>query len=149
MLDRGVIGRRSEPVVNEVEKGAVQRFAEALGIDDPVHFDDRAAVEAGYRGIVAPFTFPVTFRFAIDLREALHLGERGLIPADQSLELFRPICVGDRIHVVGVVADVVQRMGQNGPAEVVVVEDEGRDDHGTLVYRGRRSWIVRPAPQEA
>lgn len=135
-------------MVNEVEKGAVRRFAEVLGLGNPIHFDDNQAVAAGYRGIVAPLTFPATFRTSIDLREALGLGERGLIPAEQSLELFRPICVGDRIHVVALVADVTERMGATGPADMVVVEDEGRDDHGTLVYRGRRSWIVRPAPQE-
>jgi hypothetical protein len=33
--------------------------------------------------------------------------------------------------------------------DVVVVEDEGRDDQGNLVYRGRKTLIVRPAPREA
>ena len=33
MLDKSLIGRESEPVVHEVEKGAIRRFVEALGVD--------------------------------------------------------------------------------------------------------------------
>lgn len=149
MLDKALIGRRSEPVVNEVEKGAVRRFATALGMTDEVHFDDRAAEAAGLRGLLAPLTFPTTFRSSIDLREALGLGDRGLLHADQSFDFFRPICAGDRIQVVAVIADVSERAGATGPMDVVVVEDEGRDDEGNLVYRGRKTLIVRPAPREA
>jgi hypothetical protein len=149
MLDKALIGRRSEPVVNEVEKGAVRRFAGALGISDEVHFDERAAEAAGHRGLLAPLTFPITFRSSIDLREALALGQRGLLHADQQFEYFRNICAGDRIQVVAVIADVSERAGATGPMDVVVVEDEGRDEQGHLVYRGRKTLIVRPAPWEA
>jgi acyl dehydratase len=149
MLDRAPVGRRSEPVVNEVEKGAVRRFATALGLADPVHHDERAAAAAGHRGLLAPLTFPVTFHSAIDLPDALALDGRGLLHAEQSFEYFRAICAGDRISVVAVIADVAERAGTAGPMDVVVVEDEGRDEQGHLVYRGRRTLIVRPAPREA
>ena len=148
MLDKALIGRRSEPVVNEVERGAVRRFAEALGLADPVHFDERAAIAAGLRGLLAPPTFPTTFRSAIDLREALHLGGRGLLHAEQSFEFFRPICAGDRIQVVGTIVDVGERTGVAGAMDTVVVEAEGRDEGGNLVYRGRKTLIIRPAPRE-
>lgn len=149
MLDRALIGRRSDPVVNEVERGAVRRFAEALGLTDEVHFDEKAAQAAGYRGLLAPMTFPITFRSSIELRDALALGQRGLLHADQSFEYFRPICAGDSIQVIAVIADVSERSGATGPMDVVVVEDEGRDDGGNLVYRSRKTLIVRPAPREA
>jgi acyl dehydratase len=149
MLDRSAVGRRTEPHLNEVEKGAVRRFATALGLTDPVHHEERAAQTAGLRGLLAPHTFPVTLRSAIDLPSALALGGRNLLAADQSLEIFRPICAGDRISVVAVIAEVAERAGTAGPMDVVVVEDEGRDDQGNLVYRGRRTLIVRPPPREA
>lgn len=149
MLDKGLIGRRSDPVVNEVERGAVRRFAQALGITDELHYDERAAEAAGLRGLLAPLTFPSTFRSSIDLHEALALGQRGLLHADQSFEYFRQICAGDSIQVVAVIAEISERAGATGPMDVVVVEDEGRDDQGNLVYRGRKTLIVRPAPREA
>lgn len=149
MLDRGLIGRRSDPVVNEVERGAVRRFAEALGLSDDVHYDEKAAEAAGFRGLLAPLTFPVTFRSSIELREALNLGQKSLLHADQSFEYFRPICSGDRIQVVALITDVSERAGATGPMDVVVIEDEGRDEQGHLVYRARKTLIVRPAPREA
>ncbi|AKU91068.1 FAS1-like dehydratase domain-containing protein [Vulgatibacter incomptus] len=149
MLDRGLIGRRSEPVWNEVENGAIRRFAAALGIGDPVHHDENHAKAAGHRGLLAPATFPITLRGSLDLERALGLEDRGLVHADQSLELFRPICAGDRIEVIEVIADVAERPGTGGPVDVVVVEDEGRDDQGHLVYRARRTLIVRPPLREA
>ena len=149
MLDKGLIGRRSDPEVNEVEKGAVRRFASALGMTDEVHFDERAAEAAGLRGLLAPLTFPTTFRSSFDLREALGLGQRGLLHADQSFDFFRPSCAGDRNPCGAVIADGAARAGATGPRDVVVVEDEGRDQEGNLVYRGRKTLIVRPAPREA
>lgn len=148
MLDKALIGRRSEPILNEVERGAVRRFAEALGLTDPLHLDERVAVASGLRGLLAPPSFPITFRSAIDFRESLRLGNRGLLHAEQSFEFFRPICAGDRIQVVGTIVDVGERTGVAGAMDTVVVEDEGRDEGGNLVYRGRKTLIVRPAPRE-
>ena len=149
MLDRSPVGRRSEPLENEVERGAVRRFAAALGLTDAVHHDERAAAAAGHPGLLAPLTFPITFRSSIDLAGALALDGRSLLHAEQSFEYFRAICAGDRIFVVAVIAEVAERPGTAGPMDVVVVEDEGRDQQGRLVYRGRRTLIVRPPPREA
>jgi len=138
------MGRRSDPFVNEVDRSSVRRFATALGLADPVHHDEKAAAAAGHRGLLAPPTFPITFRSAIDLPAALALEGRDLLHAEQGFELFREVCAGDRIWVVAVIADVAERAGTAGPMDVVVLEDEGRDEHGNLVYRGRRTLIVRP-----
>ena len=149
MLSRALLGRRTEPVVNEVERGAVRRFAAALGLADPVHHDEAAALAAGHRGLLAPPTFPVSLESALDLDEALGLRDRALLHADQTLELFRPICAGDRISVVASIVELGERAGASGSMDVVVVEDEGRDEAGNLVYRGRKTLVVRPAPREA
>ncbi len=149
MLDRELIGRRSEPLWNEVEAGSIRRFAVALGIGDLIHHDERQAKDAGFRDLVAPSTFPITFRSSIDLEVALGLSSRGLVHADQSFDLYLPICAGDRIQVVAVIVEVAERPSAGGIVDVVVVEDEGRDADGTLVYRGRRTMIVRPPAREA
>ena len=43
MLDKTLIGRESEPTSIEVEKGAIRRFAEALGDANPLALDEAAA----------------------------------------------------------------------------------------------------------
>jgi len=72
-VDRNAIGRESKPALNEVEKGAIRRFAEALGETNPIYFEEAAARAAGYRSIVAPPTFPTSLRAGSDLREGLLL----------------------------------------------------------------------------
>ena len=144
MLDKSLIGRESEPTVHEVEKGAIRRFAEALGETNPIHFDEGAARAAGHRSIVAPLTFPSALRAGSDLREGLMLAPgKHLLQAEQSYEYWKPIVAGDKLTVKTRVADVQERAGASGPMDILVLEDEGRDAQGQLVFRARATLVLR------
>jgi acyl dehydratase len=146
-LDRSAIGRESQPVQVEVEKGAIRRFAEAIGDANPIHHDEAAARAAGYRSLVAPPTFPLTLRRG-DLTEGILLGaDKHLLHAEQSFEYARPIVAGDRLTVKSRVLEIAQKATPSGPADVVVLEDEGRDEQGGLVYRARAHWVLRAEPR--
>jgi len=145
MLDRSLIGRESEPVVHEVEKGAIRRFAEALGDPNPIYVDEAAARAAGYPSLVAPPTFPVALTTNERFRHSLDLGTRSILHGEQQFEYARPVVAGDRITVRSKVADVQERAGASGPMDVIVIEDEGRDDKGELVFRTRAMLILRRA----
>ena len=144
MLDRSLIGRESEPVVHEVEKGAIRRFAEALGDPNPIYTDEAAARAAGY---------PVARR-AADVRRrrsprtSASATRSTSAPASSSTassrsSTRRPIVAGDRITVRSKVADVQERAGASGPMDVIVIEDEGRDEKSELVFRTRAMLILR------
>jgi acyl dehydratase len=143
MLDRTLIGRESEPTVVEVEKGAIRRFAEALGDPNPLALDEAAARAAGYAGLVAPPTFAVTLGWSERFRHSLDLGTRSVLHGEQSFEYARPIVAGDRLTIRSKVADVQERAGASGPMDVIVIEDEGRDDKGALVFKARATMILR------
>jgi acyl dehydratase len=143
MLDRSLIGRESEPVVHEVEKGQVRRFAEALGDPSPISTDEAAARAAGYPALVAPPTFAVALASNERFRHSLDLGTRNILHGEQAFEYARPILAGDRITVRSRVADVQERAGASGPMDVIVIEDEGRDDRNELVFRTRATLILR------
>lgn len=145
MLDRSLIGRESEPVLHEVEKGAVRRFAEALGDPNPIYVDETAARAAGHPGLVAPPTFPVVLTSNERFRHSLDLGTRSILHGEQQFEYVRPILAGDRIVVRSKVADVQERAGASGPMDVIVIEDEGRDEQGELVFKTRAMLILRRA----
>ena len=147
MLDKNAIGRSSPPTLNEVEKGAIRRFAESLGDYNPIYYDEEYARASGYPTVVAPPTFPASFSSAADLRELLGVGIKSLLHAEQSFEYERPIFAGDRIFVATRVADVLERTGPAGKMDVAVIEDEGRDEEGNLVFRARRTLIVRAAKE--
>ncbi len=145
MLDRTLIGRESEPVVHEVEKGAIRRFAEALGDPNPIYVDEVAARAAGFAALVAPPTFPVTLTTNERFRHSLDLGTRSILHGEQQFEYARPVLAGDRITVRSRVADVQERAGASGPMDVIVIEDEGRDEKGELVFKTRAMLILRRA----
>jgi acyl dehydratase len=145
MLDRSLIGRESEPVLHEVEKGAIRRFAEALGDPNPIYVDEAAARAAGFPALVAPPTFPVALTSNERFRHSLDLGTRSILQGEQQFEYARPILAGDRIVVRSKVADVQERAGASGPMDVLVVEDEGRDEKGELVFKTRAMLILRRA----
>ena len=150
MVDRNAIGRESKPALNEIEKGAIRRFAAALGETNPIYFEEAAARAAGYRSVVAPPTFPTTLRAGSDLRESLLLAHgKHLLQAEQTIEYARPIVAGDKLTVKSRVSDISQRATPSGMTDVVVIEDDGRDDAGELVYRARALWVVRNAPKHA
>jgi acyl dehydratase len=143
MIDKSLVGRESEPVVHEVEKGAIRRFAESLGDPNPIYVDELAAKAAGYPNLVAPPTFPIALVTNERFRHSLDLGTRSMLHGDQQFEYARPILAGDRITVTSRVADVQEKAGASGPMDVLVIEDEGRDDKGGLVFRARATWILR------
>lgn len=143
MLDKNAVGRASPPTLNEVEKGAIRRFAEALGDYNPIFYDEEYARASGFPTIVAPPTFPASFHSAADLRELLGVGIKSLLHAEQTFEYERPIFAGDRIFVSTRVVDVQERTGPGGKMDVAVIEDEGRDEEGLVVFRARRTLVIR------
>lgn len=150
MLDKNAIGRASPPTLNEVEKGSIRRFAEALGDYNPIYYDEEYARASGYPTIVAPPTFPASFHSAADLRELLGVGIKSLLHAEQTFEYDRPIFAGDRIFVISRVSDVLERTGPTGgKMDVAVIEDEGRDEEGNAVFRARRTLIIRATKEGA
>jgi acyl dehydratase len=143
MLERTLIGRESEPVIHEVEKGQIRRFADALGDPNPLAQDEAAARAAGYPSLVAPPTFAGSLTANERFRHSLDLGTRSILQGEQQIELLRPIVAGDRLTVVTRVADVQERAGASGPSDVLVLEDEGKDEKGELVFRTRATLILR------
>jgi acyl dehydratase len=143
MLDKSLIGRESEPVVHEIEKGAIRRFAEAVGDPNPIYVDEEAARAAGHASLAAPPTFPAVLAQNERFRHALDLGTRSFLHSEETLEYFRAIVAGDKLTVKTRVADVQERAGASGPMDILVLEDEGRDPQGQLVFRARATLVLR------
>jgi acyl dehydratase len=143
MLDRSLIGRESEPVLQEVEKGAIRRLADALGDPNPLYQDEAAARASGFPNLIAPPTFPAVLAMNEKFRHSLDLGTRSILQSEQVVEYGRQVVAGDRVTVKSRVADVGERPGASGPMDVLVLEEEGRDDQGELLFRCRETLILR------
>jgi len=130
IVSRELIGRQSDEVLVEIERGAIRKFAEAVG----------DTTEACLRGELAPPTFPTTIRIPIpgltyDLARILHGG--------QEYRFRRPIRAGDRLRCRTRLADVYQRDGRLGAMTFLIIELEGRADDDEPVFTCRSTVIVR------
>lgn len=55
------VGVETAPVVTEVDRSMIRRFAVAIGDDDPLYVDEAYARSTRFGGIVAPPTFVAAF----------------------------------------------------------------------------------------
>ena len=107
------IGCESAPKTVEVEKGAIIKFAEAIGDDNPVYNDEVAARNSQYGGLVAPPTF---LRSVIAGRPEtpFDMPFTRLLDGGSDWEYFRPVRPGDRITAVARIDDINERTGSIG-----------------------------------
>lgn len=143
MLDLRNLGKVTQPTSNDIERGAIRRFAEAIGDLNPLYLDAEHARAAGFSNVTAPPTFPLSLNCGAELKDLLGVPARSLVLADFTIEYERPLVAGDRILVSSRVANITERPGPAGKVSVAEVEDEGRDDLGKLVYRLRKTWVAR------
>jgi acyl dehydratase len=130
LVSRELIGRQSDEVLVEIERGAIRKFAEAVG----------DTTQACLRGDLAPPTFPTTIRIPIpgltlDLARVLH--------GSQEYRFQRPVRAGDRLRCRSRLTDVYQRDGRLGAMTFLIIELEGRAENGEPVFTGRSTVIVR------
>lgn len=136
-----LIGKATDPVVMEVEKGQVRRFAAAIGEDGLIHYDVDVAREAGYGSLVGPLTFASVLHATTKLYDELGLDDSNIMHAEEEYEYFRAICAGDTITVTHAVADIYDKKTPTGTLVFVVLETRGVDAKDELVFKGRRVLV--------
>jgi acyl dehydratase len=116
-----LIGSETEPHVVEVERGAIRRFAEAIGDPNPIFNDEQQARKSRYGTMIAPPTFGRSlgggfFNIRLNLQSF-----RGL-DGGSEWEYFEPIRPGDRITVVSRLADIREASGRLGAMVFIITE---------------------------
>lgn len=140
-----------------VDARDIAKFAHAIGADDPVHVDRRAAVAAGHRDVVAPALFPYVIRmqaYNLVARDRLEpdgsptddvppLPTQRAMAGETSVELHAPVVAGDVITVDKRIVDLYEKAGRSGPLVFVDMEFVFTNQHGDLVARERFTRIYR------
>ena len=107
------IGTQSSPLTMEVEKGAIVKFAEAIGDDNPLWTDEIIARKGKYGGLIAPPTFLRSIR--IDRPELpFDLPFTRLLDGGSDWEYFQPVRAGDLITAKNQITDLQERVGRMG-----------------------------------
>jgi acyl dehydratase len=142
-IDSALIGSSVAPFAVEVEKGAIRRFAEAIGETAGIYFDEAVARSLGYLGIVAPPTFPTTFRPPSKPAWILGLDEERFLAGEQGFRYRRPILAGDRLQCELRLTDVQDKRSSKGNMELIIQDLIVTSPSGDLVCINRRVVIYR------
>ncbi len=110
------IGTETEPTVREVEKGAIRKFALAIGDPDPVYVDEGYARQTRFGGIVAPPTFVCAFtghHFPEIVEQDLPL--KRMLHSEDAVTIYRLMRPGDVITAFARYVDAYSKEGARGP----------------------------------
>ena len=134
------IGLEGPPVTTEVEKGAIIKFAQAIGDENPLFNDEPAARSGPYGSLIAPPTF---LRSMGSSRPQLpfELPFSRLLDGGSDWEYFEPVRPGDRITAVSRIADIVERTGRLGVMVIVTTETTYRNQFDQVVATQTSSGI--------
>ncbi|WP_420626029.1 FAS1-like dehydratase domain-containing protein [Candidatus Poriferisodalis sp.] len=145
----------SGPVTVVIDRREAQRYAYAVGDENPIYFDEVAAQAAGYRTLVAPPTY-VTHavmqpQTASDLRtDGLYRDGTGvrllvnrMMFGGEEWDFIEPVCIGDEITAVTRLAALDQKEGRKGPFVRQVRETTFVNQFGDEVACSRLIGIAR------
>ena len=118
---RAAINVASEPYVNEVELGAITKFARAIGDSNPLFADKEAARKSRYGSVIAPPTFFRSLRSG-PTKVQVSSPYSANLDGGSEWEYFEPVRAGDRITVTAYVADIFERQGRLGNMLFIVRE---------------------------
>lgn len=145
-LFKDLIGKQSEKVKNIVERGAVKKFAEAIGDLHPIYVDEETGLKSRFQNNIAPPTFPVVFDYG--KIAGLDLPKKGLIHGEQAFHYERPLLVGEIILGYSVVKDYFERKGALGKMGYLRIENYGEDTSEKIVFSSYSTIIITEAARK-
>jgi acyl dehydratase len=116
-----------------VEREKIREYATAVKNDDAAFFEEKAAIELGYDGLVAPLTFISVFGYqaqsAFFAAANIGIQEAQIVQVDQVLKYLKPIQAGDTLYC-DVYVDSIRRA--HG-ADIIVTKNIVTNQAGELV----------------
>jgi hypothetical protein len=116
-----------------VEREKVREYAIAVKNDDLSFFEEKAATELGYDGLLAPLTFISVFGYKAQLAffEYANIGiqDEQIVQVDQVLKFLKPIQVGDKLYCDVYVDSIRKAHG----TDIIVTKNIVTNDAGEVV----------------
>ena len=117
----------------EVEREKIREYAIAVQNEDASFFEEDAAAELGYKGLLAPLTFICVFGYKAQTAFFKHANiaveDAQIVQVDQVLKFQRPIVVGDRLYC-DVYVDSVRR---THGTQIIVTKNIVTNEAGDVV----------------
>jgi acyl dehydratase len=117
----------------EVEREKIREYAVAVQNDDAAFFEEKAAAELGYNGLLAPLTFICVFGYKAQTAFFKHaniaIEDAQIVQVDQVLKFAKPIVAGDKLY-----CDVwVDSMREAHSTRIIVTKNIITNEDGEIV----------------
>jgi acyl dehydratase len=142
-LKTDAVGKEWPSSTYQVGREKIREYANALGIDNPVHLDVEAARAAGFRDVVAPPMFAVVYSSPamapamFDPDVAMNFA--AMVHGGQQFEWDEPACSGDEITTTARCVSIEEKDGKG----FYVFETNSVNQDGRQVVKGTWTNIVR------
>jgi hypothetical protein len=117
----------------EVEREKIREYAIAVQNNDASFFEEDAAAELGYKGLLAPLTFICVFGYKAQTAFFQHANiaveDAQVVQVDQVLKFQKPIVAGDRLYCDVYVDSVRQTHG----TQIIVTKNIVSNEAGDVV----------------
>jgi len=149
---RGLIGAMTEPGINEVERGAIRRYADAVGNPNPLYSDVEYARNSRYGEVICPpgfFGWPMKASTgAVEVMAPVFsaLFKAGLVrilDGGVASEFFLPLRAGDTLAWYARFVDAREREGKTGKMVFLTFETTYINQRGDLVAKARNTFLGR------
>ena len=137
---REAIRVESDPVVNDIEKGAIIKFAQAIGDENLIFNDEIKARDTNKGGIIAPPTFLRSMNVGAP-KVNIKSPYSARVDGGSEWEYFEPVRLGDLITHFEKIIEVYKRNGRLGNMLFVIREGCYINQFKTLVVLERSTGI--------
>ncbi|HEX5610737.1 MAG TPA: MaoC family dehydratase N-terminal domain-containing protein [Solirubrobacterales bacterium] len=142
-LKTDAVGKEWPGSTYQVGREKIREYANALGIDNQVHFDVGAAREAGFRDVVAPPMFAVVYSgpalAPVLFDDDVAMNFAAMVHGGQVFEWGEPVCSGDEITTTAKCLSIEEKDGKG----FYVFETVSTNQDGAEVVRATWTNIVR------
>jgi acyl dehydratase len=131
------------PDYYEVGREKIREYAEAVKNDDAAFFEEKAAADLGYDGLLAPLTFISVFGYqaqaAFFASADVEVKDIKIVQVDQVLKFVVPIKAGDRLY-----CDVyVDSLRQSFGTDMIVTRNIITNQVGEIVQETYTTLVGR------
>ena len=116
------------PDYYRVEREKIREYATAVQNTDAAFFNDDAAAELGYDGLLTPLTFISVLGYVAQIAFFDHVNigitDKQIVHVDQVLKFLKPVIAGDTLYCDVYVDDVRQAHGTDIIVNKVVVTNQ-------------------------
>jgi acyl dehydratase len=130
-----------------VGREKIREYATAVKNEDPSFFDEKAAADLGYDGLLAPLTFISVFGYqaqsAFFANANIGIQDAKIVQVDQELKFLLPIKAGDRLYCDVYVHSIRRAHG----TDIIVTKNIVTNETGDVVQETYTTLAGRAGEQ--